>query len=474
MALVITAALVPRAALQFRSPVLYVVGSRPYYATALQLVTGQEVDALSLRHTPGYPAFLVAVIGLFGIDPQAISLVQHLLGVVSAVLCFALGTLLAGRLVGLAAGLVTALDTTLVVYEQHILTETLFLTLLMAVLVLLVLGAQRRPGWLLVAAGLVIGLAALTRPIGQTLVLAAPPGFLVHYRNWRTASVASLLVAAGFLLTAGPWALRNTLTQAEVGVRHPGSTLLGTVMHERPYTRGFFTLDGGTDPDPLRNRARRIIERMAPDEPDPLEMWTQLQQELGVTPALANKLMGDVAIDTITRHPQHYAAVFVLNVWDLFALPRDEHYRDYVDRTEGRWPGRLLAPAVKSGAVPDLNPSKPTVAEQWEVDRAAAVADFFRPTRAAPLMAGLFTVAVVGALLRTDRRALLIPALAVLAIVVVNGVIAGDKPRYRYPLDPTIATIAIAGAAIVAETLAKPAFLRLARRRRWQVRAPAG
>src|SRR5204863_7227699 len=103
VSLIVLAAMLPRAMLMFRLPVLYVVGSRPYYATALQLAAGLDVTALSLRHTPGYPIFLVGIIGLFGLEPEAIAAVQHALGIGTAVICYYAGKLAVGRLVGLGA-----------------------------------------------------------------------------------------------------------------------------------------------------------------------------------------------------------------------------------------------------------------------------------------------------------------------------------------------------------------------------------
>src|SRR5205085_19569 len=44
--LIFVAALVPRLLFMFRAPALFVVGSRPYYATALQVATGLDVTAL--------------------------------------------------------------------------------------------------------------------------------------------------------------------------------------------------------------------------------------------------------------------------------------------------------------------------------------------------------------------------------------------------------------------------------------------
>ena len=380
VSLIVLAALLPRAALMFRLPVFYVVGSRPYYATALQLAAGLDVTALSLRHTPGYPIFLTGVIGLFGLEPEAIA----------AVICYYAGKLAVGRLVGLGAGLLAGLNTTLVVYEQHILTEPLFSFLLLLSMLLLVAAARGRAGWLFLGAGAVAGLAALTRPIGQTIVLAGLPALWLCFGRWCPTLRACLLLVAGFGLAAGPWIGRNALTQSEASVRHPGSTLLGHVRQEREYTKGYFTLDGSTDPDPLRQEARRIIERMAPSDPDPLEMWTELQQRLGVSPAQANRLMGEIAVDTILRHPWHYAQAFSGASLSLFAGPKDERLEDFLPRTRNQWPGRFLAGPIREGSVPDLNPSGPRAAQKWEAANAAAVADFFRPDQAAPLLAALF------------------------------------------------------------------------------------
>jgi 4-amino-4-deoxy-L-arabinose transferase-like glycosyltransferase len=472
--LILIVAFLPRAAFMFRVPVFFVVGSRPYYATAIQWVTGLDVTALSLRHTPGYPMFLVGVIGLFGLDPLAIAAVQHVLGIVTAVLCYYVGKLTFGRLVGLGAGLLAALNTTSVVYEHHILTEPVFSFLLLSTLCLLVAAARWRLGWLFLLGGLAAGLAALTRPIGQTIVLAAPIALWLHFRAWRPTLRASALLVAGFALAAGPWAVRNMLTHSEASVRHPGSTLLGNIMHARPYTRGFFTLDGGVDPDPVRLEARRIIERMSPEEPDPLEMWTELQQRLGVTPGQANKLMGEIALDTIARHPWYYAGFFATKVGNLLALARDESLTEFLKRPREQWPGRFLSASVREGRIPDLRPSDMQPAHRWEIDRAVAVADFFRPARAAPLLAVLFLIGLGGALARPDRRLLLIPALVVLGIVVLNGVIAGDKPRYRYPLEPAIGLVAMAGAVTLAEAIVGLAQRALARYRTRQLSAQAG
>jgi hypothetical protein len=159
--------------------------------------------------------------------------------------------------------------------------------------------------------------------------------------------------------------------------------------------------------------------------------------------------MGEIAFNTFARHPAHYASVFATNVLNLFALGRDEVLANFLPRTKGQWPGRFLSDDIKVDRIPDLNPSLMAPAHKWEANHAAAIVGFFRPTRAAPVLATLFLVAVALAILKPERRLVLIPAFALLAVLVINGIIAGDKPRYRYPLDPLFAVVGFSGLAML-------------------------
>lgn len=474
IALIVAVATLLRAALMFRMPVLYVIASRPYYQGALQITNGLEMTALSIRRVPGYMFMLMGIVWLFGVDPQAIAFVQHTLGVLSAVLCYLIGKLVVGRWVGLAAGLLMGANTTLIVYEHQILSEPPFVFWFLLSIYLLVLAAKRRSGWLFVLAGAVIGVSAMTRLVGQAPLLSTPIALWLYYQRLRPTLVSCAFMVVGFLLITGPWILRNRILHSETDLAHPGSPLLSTMMHERPYTRGFFAPDNPRDPDPVRYEARRIIERMAPSEPDPLEIWEVLRQRLDLTPAEVNHMMAEIAAETLSRHPWHYVQVYARKIANLYALSRDETLSIYLERTGGQWPGRYIAKEVKEGVLPDLKPSTPSPAHKWELSHAAAIADFFRPTRAAPLLAVLFTIGIVGALARPDRRLVLIPALAFLVSIVVTGIVVGDKPRYRYALDPVIGIVAMAGAAMLADLTARTVRRGLAELRRRRVPAPAG
>ena len=130
-----------RLAVLYRAPVLLTGDSQSHFLPGFDLAHGLGFDP-DLRRTPGYPLFVAAVITLLGDELRALAFAQHVLGTGTALLTYALGRLTFGRLAGLAAGLLIALDGALILSEQTIMTESLFGLLLVGALVALVLGAR--------------------------------------------------------------------------------------------------------------------------------------------------------------------------------------------------------------------------------------------------------------------------------------------------------------------------------------------
>jgi hypothetical protein len=103
-----------------------------------------------------------------------------------------------------------------------VMSETLFALLLTAAVVFLAeaFAGERSPRarlWWGLGAGAVLGLATLTRPVSQFLVIlgmASSVGALMR-RRWRLAafeSIVGVVFATGFLLALAPWLARNYLT----------------------------------------------------------------------------------------------------------------------------------------------------------------------------------------------------------------------------------------------------------------------
>src|SRR4051812_43828540 len=129
--LVILAAATFKLGFALRIPPFIAKDSQAYFLPAWDLVHGNGFE-LGLRRTPGYPLFLAGALALGGDDLRGIVLVQHILGIVTAALAFALGRLTfgrvpaVGRVAGVVAGLLAGISAPLVAYEHYLLTETLF------------------------------------------------------------------------------------------------------------------------------------------------------------------------------------------------------------------------------------------------------------------------------------------------------------------------------------------------------------
>jgi 4-amino-4-deoxy-L-arabinose transferase-like glycosyltransferase len=198
---------------------LNIEDERDYNALAVNLVEHGEYAFTpgrpdSLR-PPLYPALVAGVYRLFGLENyQAVRLLQAALSLGLVVLMYRVGSAVYAPRVGLWLAGLCCFYPTLLGFNNLLLTEVLFTFLLCAFCALLI-GALRRGSlaWL-AGAGVVLGLAALTRsvlwlfpPVLAVFLLLAFGG------GWRRRLLAAVTVVAAFTLPVGPWAVRNTRLQ---------------------------------------------------------------------------------------------------------------------------------------------------------------------------------------------------------------------------------------------------------------------
>src|SRR5918911_1512127 len=150
--LVLLVATAARLAFALRPPPFLTIDSQGYFLPGWELAHGLGFGP-ELRRTPTYPLFIGLVVFLLGDDLRGLTLAQHGLGVLTAGLTYTLGRRAFGRLA-----------------------------------VLMALLALRRPtrGRLL-AAGLALAAASLTRPVAEVLLPLLPLVLLAHHRAWRPA-----------------------------------------------------------------------------------------------------------------------------------------------------------------------------------------------------------------------------------------------------------------------------------------------
>jgi len=181
--------------------------------------------------TPGYPFFLAAVHMLGADSPMSVGIVQCVVGAITCLLIAVIGNAVGGRLAGLTAGVLAATYVHFVWWTGYILTETLFVFFVVSAVVTL-LQWQEDVSSIprAFAAGLLLGLGALTRPHMVGFGVLACILIVVSARGQRrraAASAACLVLALALVLT--PWAIRNYVV---FGVPIVGSTLSGAVLYQ--------------------------------------------------------------------------------------------------------------------------------------------------------------------------------------------------------------------------------------------------
>lgn len=166
---------------------------------------------LASHRAPLFPAFLALIYFFSGLEHRFFiaRLVQAAFTALLAPLTYALGLRLFPGQPRLArfASVSTALYPMLVVFPLALATENLFIVLALTALVVLLRAAERHVMRDYLLAGLLLGLATLTRSVVVVFLPFAMAWAWFHARDRKGALVLLLCVLALTL----PWAVRNTL-----------------------------------------------------------------------------------------------------------------------------------------------------------------------------------------------------------------------------------------------------------------------
>lgn len=195
---------------------------------------------------PLYPALVAVLYGAFGLHSyQAVRLCQILLSLGTLLLVYDLGARLFCKRIGLWAAGWYALYPSLILYCGLILTETLFTFLLVLFLWMLSRAVDHGSWRRLLIAGVILGLAALTRSV--LWLFSVPLGLLLLF-YWPGSVVrritAAAVLAIAFAMTLAPWAIRNTLledTFVAVDTMGGRNLMMGNYEHT-PFARAWATI----------------------------------------------------------------------------------------------------------------------------------------------------------------------------------------------------------------------------------------
>lgn len=216
-------ALIVAAALAIRIVYVFQLQSSPYFSHhqldaryhvewAKAFAEGREREFLPTAYfrAPLYPWFLGTVYSIFGVSDLVPRLIQAGIGALSCGLLFILGRMVFGRIVGAIAGFAAAGYWVLVYFDGELLMESLYIFQLLLLLIFLVLSGRRQCAWLWGLSGVLLGLAAITRP---NVLLLAPVLFawaLTCSRpSWGRGLGRAAALTVGCLLPILPVTIRN-------------------------------------------------------------------------------------------------------------------------------------------------------------------------------------------------------------------------------------------------------------------------
>jgi 4-amino-4-deoxy-L-arabinose transferase-like glycosyltransferase len=445
-----------RLAFAFRAPLFVVNDSLSYVLPAWELMHGEGFFPL-FKRPPLYPLMLAKVLWLFGEDPQAIAAVQHGLGLAIVGLTFVLGFMLAGTAGGTVAGVLSALSGPLILTEHYLMSETLFALLLIAAVVVFILAETHGAVRLAILTGVLLALAALTRPIAQMIVPLFAVWLLWRYRGQRKTAVRLVMgLCVAFAVVVTPWMLRNLLVHGSFTVA--GGMGEGIAVRTIRYEQRFDFRSAGTEAEPLRS-ARRIYRDEAEDG-SAFELAARLRDELNVSPAVADGLMRQIALEAIGKQPAYYVIGTAGMFWDILTGRPARLRQDWVP-----WRGM-----VWDERIPHLLP-RATPLQDLEFATAERVVSIYDPARWWPIVLGLAAIGVVFPPPGAPKRFAALMAFLVLAQILAAAALVGIEWRYRYPLDPLINVLM--GMGVVALTAAGRFAAGFSRRWRIERGAPA-
>lgn len=188
-----------------------------YDFAARALVNGEGYIHLNGAATafwpPGYPLLLAMVYWLFGQEIIVAQLLNVALSTATVALIYLIGRRTLGTAPAIVGAAIVAGFPSLIFFTGVTLSEVAFTFLALLGIYLLVLEAQSggRDTLLLVTAGLVLGLATLTRGQALLLPIVVIPFWLLTGIDRRGVALRLAAVGLGIGLIVGPWTIRNAI-----------------------------------------------------------------------------------------------------------------------------------------------------------------------------------------------------------------------------------------------------------------------
>jgi hypothetical protein len=195
-----------------RNPIQLAYDSGHYHMVACSIVQGKGIrnpdGSPHFYRLPGYPIFLAACYACGGINVNRMLLIQQILASCIPLLMYMLSLqLFPGVYVcAYAAAVVAAVHPGFLILSGLVMSETLFVFLLLLLLILFFASwRSARAVFFVCSAGFILGLASLVRPVGIWLLFLGAGALMCRRMRWRQI----VCFVGAWLMPVGCWILRN-------------------------------------------------------------------------------------------------------------------------------------------------------------------------------------------------------------------------------------------------------------------------
>ena len=178
---------------------------------AMAIASGNILGEDVFFRAPFYIYILGFIYSIVGHSLLAARIFGHLVGLVSVLLTFSIASRLFTRRAGIIAGLILAVYPIAIYFESELLVDNLFTMLTLLSIWLLFISGDRKQDRLYFLTGIVIGLAAITRPLILALVPLYMIWILLSIKPIQTSLKRNVILLLAMFLVILPVTVRNYL-----------------------------------------------------------------------------------------------------------------------------------------------------------------------------------------------------------------------------------------------------------------------
>lgn len=377
-----------------------------------------------IYRTPTYPFFIAFAKLIFGrFFVYGLPLVQHLLGVVMAVLVYFTGKKVFDKTVGFFAGLLTAANAYQVYWEHNSMSDFFFtfITVLSFYVFFNAMITDKKRDYVIF--GTLLGFNLLTRPLFQAFFVFFPALIYLFVKNFKATLGKCALIMIPALIIISPWVFQHWYRHNYLGL----TPFFGVQLMVR--TQNYMDLES-----PFRSAEKRVyfttMQELGKCTPEMIKAdecgqvafggWVDLQRKLKYSPNEANQALTEIALEAIRKNPGRY----LKETLEQMRIFLTKHAR------ENFFGDSDLDPAFRERYALRFGVKDPFTVFHQEINWKLTPNPLFF------FLFGFLGIAL--ALFKRNKKSFLFILVFLYVFLLTSAIEEGGVTRYRVPLDPFV------------------------------------